>query len=1415
MRVLTSLIIVLAMTVLPVHGNEAAETVDAGSRVVASGPEMPVDPSQVVTPPDGDMLLYSNGSFVTHFGTGYHGANESWVQTNLGMDIYGFGNQASLGNRLADDFTVPPGQVYSIYTSRFWGYQTGSPTTSTLTALNIRIWRGTPGAGGTVVWGDTSTNRLSQTWSGNTYRVLDTDTGQVNDRPIMVLESNDQIDLGPGYYWIDWQVDGTLSSGPWVPPLTYMGLTTTGNAIQSTDGGSSWTPIVDTATNTPQGLPFDLRGWISSPNDTCNNAEVITCPPGGGTVTVYGDTQFASSTGSYSCGQTSIWGPEVWYRVTGTGGDITASTCTSFNQYTETNILVFDGQCSGLNCAAASDDNCSISGSFYLDTVTWTSAPGSDYYIAMDWVYPVDGIGSAQIDGQIGFELVVTCEANCTDLQTPTISGVGGVACGGTTSQPSPILTWYDVPNESGFRWELRDILGTVVRTGSVGANVTSADIGTLNPGTYIARVQAYGDDINFCDSQWSSSCSFDVAEPCEELVAPTVTSIGGTSCGGTTQEVSPVLTWTDSAHESGYEWEVRDSGGEVVADGSTGPDVTSVNVGTLMSGSFSVGVKAIGDGILYCDSMWSTHCPFEILEECEKLPLPIITSIGGVSCNGSTTETSPRLVWTNVAGEEGYNWEVRDDFGHLVKSGSTGPDVTTVDVGNLSPGNFIARVQAFGDGVEFCDSDWTSYCSFEVIGECQELEQPSVTSIGDTTCGGETFETSPIATWKDLDNETGYEWELRNDDHIVGSDFTSENESSVNLGVLEPDLYSLRVRAFGDGVGFCDSQWSEGCVFEVKGEIGVADFVWWPMQPKVGEHVRFADRATGEPLGWFWETGDGWTSTEGNPFHRFGASGDYPVSMECQYAGGPDTKIWDVRVSGIIRCGDELCEGEETAWSCPMDCGLPPDASGRAGGSDRRPSVPAAVGGVAGTGGTFWKTEGWVVNPGEKPMPIIFEYTPLGSTEIFTAGPFDLEPDNGLYWDNLVEDLFGATGNGALWVDAPGPVHFLTRSYNESSSGNFGQAVRGLKSRLTLAKGDGEVYLIGLRHDSEFRTNLFFQEVDGFWVTVDVEVYNEDGERVRLSTFNVEGHSNILKSLSSLGGGGQDSAYVTVRVVDGRGRLDVVGSVVDQISGDPTTVDPIHLDQVVVKHKEGTKVLDDAHHLVAVVAHTKGSQNSVWGTKFTVSSPKGAASQQVTFVYVPEYDRTGVVGDRLEQTKTLNGGRQRVWRDVLVDLFGLPANAKTQGALHVYSPGEVLISSRTYNRTTSGSTLGQNMKALAVGDLVDATTPGTIIGLSHRPGSRTNMGIAAFSDQDTEVEIRFFSNFPSFSPLGTINRTVEAESHLQIPKVFVELGLSNVPIVSVSAFVTVSDGGAVYAYASMVDNGSGDPTTLVATRND
>jgi hypothetical protein len=177
------------------------------------------------------------------------------------MTTLGFGHQVVNNNRIADDFTVPdPG--WDIATITFFAYQTGSSTSSTITAVNLQIWDGPPNAGGTVVWGNPFDNVLATTvWSG-IYRVSESTTGQSADRPIMANTVTVGTTLPPGTYWLDWQSDGSLTSGPWAPPITINGQATTGNAIQFIGDDGLWQDALDSGSITQQGFPFIIDGDV-------------------------------------------------------------------------------------------------------------------------------------------------------------------------------------------------------------------------------------------------------------------------------------------------------------------------------------------------------------------------------------------------------------------------------------------------------------------------------------------------------------------------------------------------------------------------------------------------------------------------------------------------------------------------------------------------------------------------------------------------------------------------------------------------------------------------------------------------------------------------------------------------------------------------------------------------------------------------------------------------------------------------------------------------------------------------------------------------------------------------------------------------------------------------------------------------
>lgn len=221
--------------------------------------------ADVASPGPGEppaTVLYDNGPLVNSPGTGPGGADESLARdVTVGLTSRGFNHSLAGGYRVADDFTVA-GASWNVTTITFYPYMGGSPTTPTpITGINLQIWNGSPDLpGSTVVFGDTTTNRLTSSTFANLYRRLESQSTDAT-RPVMVAVAAVLTTLPPGTYWLDWQVDGNASyTGPWAPPVTIDGQTITGNGLQAIP---AWQPAVDAGLLTAQGFPFVIEGALA------------------------------------------------------------------------------------------------------------------------------------------------------------------------------------------------------------------------------------------------------------------------------------------------------------------------------------------------------------------------------------------------------------------------------------------------------------------------------------------------------------------------------------------------------------------------------------------------------------------------------------------------------------------------------------------------------------------------------------------------------------------------------------------------------------------------------------------------------------------------------------------------------------------------------------------------------------------------------------------------------------------------------------------------------------------------------------------------------------------------------------------------------------------------------------------------
>lgn len=226
--------------------------------------------------------------------------------------------------------------------------------------------------------------------------------------------------------------------------------------------------------------------------------------------------------------------------------------------------------------------------------------------------------------------------------------------------------------------------------------------------------------------------------------------------------------------------------------------------------------------------------------------------------------------------------------------------------------------------------------------------------------------------------------------------------------------------------------------------------------------------------------------------------------------------------------------------------------------------------------------------------------------------------------------------------------------------------------------------------------------------------------------------------------------------------------------------------------------------YLIGSVAHLPGVGSTLWRTDVGAVYRGGAAGAamsapvDVTLAYKTD---SGVQ----TQTRTLQPGDGVEWSNILESVFGMSASAKSSGCLAVVSPEPLYVASRTYNQTSQG-TFGQYYPALTQEDALTAGQVGVLPQLKKISSSRTNVGLVNLGSAAAMVEIRLHAGGVQVG--STKNVTVEAGAWKQVNDIFVDVGAGERAV----AYATVevkTPGGQVWAYASVVDATTGDPTTF------
>ncbi|HET7434637.1 MAG TPA: hypothetical protein VFN10_08000 [Thermoanaerobaculia bacterium] len=207
------------------------------------------------------------------------------------------------------------------------------------------------------------------------------------------------------------------------------------------------------------------------------------------------------------------------------------------------------------------------------------------------------------------------------------------------------------------------------------------------------------------------------------------------------------------------------------------------------------------------------------------------------------------------------------------------------------------------------------------------------------------------------------------------------------------------------------------------------------------------------------------------------------------------------------------------------------------------------------------WRTDMRLFNAGTTALPTTLTYYPQGNPGAALTRQIEVAAGEITVLDNVLNSMFGiadpvAGGSIAVTTSKPAPLVTTARTYNQTTSGTYGQFIPGVTTSEAVGLNDRSLNLLQLEQSTRFRTNIGLAETTGNAATVDVSVNLPDSKAT--PTIRVSLAANEFRQLSLADFGVTDAMYnvrATVRVTSGTGRVTGYGSVIDLTTQDPTYV--------------------------------------------------------------------------------------------------------------------------------------------------------------------------------------------------------------------------------------------------------------------
>jgi hypothetical protein len=219
--------------------------------------------------------------------------------------------------------------------------------------------------------------------------------------------------------------------------------------------------------------------------------------------------------------------------------------------------------------------------------------------------------------------------------------------------------------------------------------------------------------------------------------------------------------------------------------------------------------------------------------------------------------------------------------------------------------------------------------------------------------------------------------------------------------------------------------------------------------------------------------------------------------------------------------------------------------------------------------------------------------------------------------------------------------------------------------------------------------------------------------------------------------------------------------------------------------------------YYIPASARAVGAENTYWVTDVAVTNFT-SSSAVVNIAYLKK-DRNN--SSPVNISFAIESGEQLLLADVFDSLFGLDSG---NGGLRItVSDQDVKATSRTYNAAGAAGTYGQFIPAIEMNEALAPGVTGVLLQLQEDSAFRTNLGLLSRTAVATEVQIDFYRANGSKAGTRIVNLNAYEMKQFNIRQYSGQMA-SGYALINVN-----TDDARVFVYASVVDNGSGDPIYL------